>query len=100
MNKCLRNAGSVKNECVKQRDSFVCFPFVSIIQLKYLETKNNTEGIFLETAHPVKFLDVVEKEINETIEIPQQIKEVIDKDKVAKIISNYSELKKLLIDSN
>ena len=66
---------------------------------KYLETVNNTEGIFLETAHPVKFLDVVEKEINETIEIPEQIKAVIGKEKIAKTISNYTELKKILLES-
>jgi len=39
---------------------------------KYLKNKK-AQGIFLETAHPVKFLDVVEAVLNETIEFPPQI---------------------------
>ncbi|VAW22513.1 Threonine synthase, partial [hydrothermal vent metagenome] len=63
---------------------------------KYLR-KNNAQGIFLETAHPVKFLDVVEPVINETIALPKQIKEVIEKQKVSIKISKYDELKQFLL---
>ena len=57
----------------------------------------NAQGFFLETAHPVKFLPVLDKEIADKIEIPNQIKSVIDKQKVATEISTYEELKGFLL---
>jgi len=63
----------------------------------YQQENPNTQCIFLETAHPVKFLDVVEPVINKSIEYPQQIKAVIDKKKEAKLISTYNELKSFLL---
>lgn len=59
----------------------------------------NAVGIFLETAHPVKFLPVLNKNIADSIEIPEQIKTVIDKEKVATEISSYQELKEFLLKS-
>ncbi|MEE3999065.1 threonine synthase [Tenacibaculum sp. FZY0031] len=56
----------------------------------------NEYGIFLETAHPVKFLDIVEEVLNVTVEIPSQITSVIDKQKEAIQISSYQELKDFL----
>jgi len=65
---------------------------------KYLKN-NKAQGVFLETAHPVKFLDVVEPVLNETIEYPQQIKDVIDKKKVSIKISTFDELKSYLLNN-
>ncbi|WGH76658.1 threonine synthase [Tenacibaculum tangerinum] len=56
----------------------------------------NEFGIFLETAHPVKFLDVVEEVLNVSVEIPPQIVSVIDKQKEAIQINSYQELKDFL----
>ncbi|MGG6231203.1 threonine synthase [Tenacibaculum sp. SDUM215027] len=56
----------------------------------------NEFGIFLETAHPVKFLDVVEDVLNVTIDIPPQIVSVIDKQKEATKINSYEDLKSFL----
>lgn len=67
---------------------------------KYMEAHQNTTGIFLETAHPVKFLEVVEPVIGQTIKFPEQIKKVMDKTKVAINMSNYSELKTFLLLDN
>ena len=64
---------------------------------KYL-TRNNGQGIFFETAHPVKFLDVIEPIIKETIELPEQILKIIDKEKVAISISTYKDLKNFLLN--
>ncbi len=64
---------------------------------KYLNNRSNIQGIFLETAHPVKFLDIVEPVINKTIEFPPQIMQVIDKKKVALSIDNYEQLKEFLL---
>jgi len=64
---------------------------------QYLQMHPNTQGIFLETAHPVKFLEVVEPVIDKRIELPKQIQEVIDKTKEALFIRDYSELKQFLL---
>ena len=64
----------------------------------YLKNNENTIGIFLGTAHPVKFLDVLEKNVAEDIAIPSQIKQVINKEKTSIKINNYSDLKSLLLD--
>ena len=55
--------------------------------------------VFLETAHPTKFLDVVEDVIKAKIDLPQQIKAVINKTKVATKIVSYSELKNYLLNT-
>ncbi|MEO9893806.1 threonine synthase [Aurantibacter sp.] len=64
---------------------------------KYQETNANTYGIFLETAHPVKFLDVVEETIDEQLDIPSQLKSVMDREKKSHVISVYDELKDFLL---
>jgi threonine synthase len=56
----------------------------------------NAIGIFLETAHPIKFLDVVEPILNVKLEIPLQIESVLNKDKVTIKIKNYQDLKEFL----
>ncbi len=63
----------------------------------FLKDKSGWQGIFLETAHPVKFLDVVEPVIQKKIDYPEQILEVIDKEKKAVFISSYKELKSFLL---
>lgn len=66
---------------------------------KYLKENPETYGIFLETAHPVKFLPVVKEVIKQPITIPDQIKEVIDKKKEATRITDYESFKSFLIQS-
>ena len=56
-------------------------------------------GIFLETAHPVKFLETVEETLSTKIAIPQQVKEVIQKEKKSITIKSYSALKDYLLNS-
>lgn len=63
---------------------------------EYLKENPNTQCIFLETAHPVKFLDVVEETLNIEVNIPRQIKSVIHKEKVFQKVRNYEELKAYL----
>lgn len=66
---------------------------------KYQVNHPNTYGIFLETAHPVKFLDVVEETIPEKLEIPLQIQKVMGKKKTSIKIATYKGLKDFLLDS-
>jgi threonine synthase len=63
---------------------------------KELEKHHNAVGVFLETAHPIKFLDVVEPVLNVKLEIPEQIKSVLNKEKLSIKIKNYEELKSFL----
>ena len=51
-------------------------------------------GIFLETAHPVKFPEVVEEMIGKKIEIPENVRPLFSKEKQSVVIGNeFSDLK-------
>ncbi|UJH66972.1 threonine synthase [Allomuricauda sp. SCSIO 65647] len=65
---------------------------------KYMENNPGISGIFLETAHPIKFLDVVKETLDVSLDIPPQIQRVIDKEKIAIPIKKYAELKSFLMD--
>lgn len=65
---------------------------------EFQKTHPNTFGIFLETAHPVKFLDVVEETLGLSLEIPAQIQKVMDKEKHSILIKTYEDLKSYLLD--
>lgn len=56
----------------------------------------NAIGIFLETAHPIKFLDTVEPILKIKLPIPLQIESVLNKEKVSVKIKTYDELKSFL----
>ncbi len=64
---------------------------------KYMKTNSGVYGIFLETAHPVKFLDVVEETIGHVLDIPQQIQKVMDREKKSIKIDTYQDLKSYLL---
>tara|TARA_R110002073_G_scaffold14554_1_gene59280 strand:- start:48471 stop:49754 length:1284 start_codon:yes stop_codon:yes gene_type:complete len=70
---------------------------VGYLGLKKHGLQENEFGVFLETAHPVKFLDVVEDTLGVKVEIPPQIIGVMDKEKVAIQIASYEELKGFLL---
>ncbi|TVZ59808.1 threonine synthase [Flavobacteriaceae bacterium MAR_2010_105] len=63
----------------------------------YLNEHPNAHCVFLETAHPTKFLDVVEDTIRENIDLPEQILKVMDKKKKSIKIGTYTELKDVLL---
>ena len=64
---------------------------------KYQEAHPDTYGIFLETAHPIKFLDVVVETIGKSPEIPPQIQKVMNREKKSVQIGTYDELKDYLL---
>ncbi|AOW17667.1 threonine synthase [Polaribacter vadi] len=70
---------------------------VGYLGLKKYGLKENEFGVFLETAHPVKFLDVVEETLPVKVEIPEQIQKVINNKKVAIKASSYKDLKAYLM---
>lgn len=55
-------------------------------------------GIFLETAHPGKFQDIVESVIGKKIDLPKRLKECLEKPKRSIQMANcYDDLKSLLL---
>ncbi|MGB1901820.1 MAG: threonine synthase [Flavobacteriaceae bacterium] len=64
----------------------------------YREKNPAAQTIFLETAHPTKFLDVVEAVIPEKIALPPQIQAVIEKEKSAIFVEDYSQFKTFLLN--
>ena len=62
------------------------------------QQKEDFYGVFLETAHPVKFLDSVNKTLKLEVEIPERLKDTLSKEKVSVPIKDYSELKAYLLD--
>jgi len=63
----------------------------------YLKLNPDVHTVFLETAHPTKFLDVVQPLVPEVIELPPQIKAVMGRPKNAKSIINYADFKANLL---
>ncbi|MEO2053060.1 MAG: threonine synthase [Allomuricauda sp.] len=63
----------------------------------YQKSHPDTFGIFLETAHPVKFLNVVEETLDVQLEIPSQIQKIMGKEKKSMPIRSYAELKTFLL---
>lgn len=64
----------------------------------YLNDHEGLQGIFAETAHPVKFYDVVEPLINRKIPLPDAVGSIINKMKVAQNMEvNYDDLKQYLL---
>lgn len=66
---------------------------------KHQEKAPQTLGIFLETAHPIKFLDVVEDALAIKVNIPEVIEGLIQKKKEALFIKNYAEFKDYMMRS-
>ncbi|WP_130734696.1 threonine synthase [Flavobacterium sp. J27] len=62
-----------------------------------LEFQEESVGFFLETAHPIKFLDIVEPVLSINLEVPEQIKSVLNKEKQSTKIKTYQELKDYLM---
>ncbi|MEM9650198.1 MAG: threonine synthase, partial [Bacteroidota bacterium] len=87
---------------IHQNSGYVTDPHGAVGYLglkKYQKSNPDTFGVFLETAHPVKFLDVVEGTLNISPEIPQQIQKVMDKEKKSIKIDSYQGLKSHLLSS-
>ena len=65
----------------------------------YLKIHADQKGYFLETAHPVKFYDVVEPIIKKEIEIPEQVKSILKKEKLSvQMGAEFEELKEYLLN--
>jgi len=72
---------------------------VGYISLKaYLDEHAGDKGIFLGTAHPVKFHDAIEPLIGKNIPLPKSVEELQSRKKYStRIEPKFSELKEILL---
>lgn len=72
------------------------------IQQYFKEHPNpNATGIFLGTAHPVKFLDIVEPALQVTVPVPENLQQLMQQPKQAVAMStNYEDLRLFLLQKN
>lgn len=88
-------------ETLSKNEGYVLDPHgaVGYLALKqFLQQQENEKGIFLETAHPVKFPGSVEKAIGRSIEIPVSLSALLEKEKQAIIIDpDYTQFKDFLL---
>jgi len=86
---------------VFKEDNYVLDPHGAVGYLsleRFLEKAPGQRGFFVETAHPVKFYNVVEPIIKGKIPLPPSVAEIIDKEKVAtKMDVDYTFLKEFLL---
>ena len=95
---------SETKECILhtlQNYSYLLDPHSSVGLLglrKFLELNEEFEGLFLGTAHPAKFADIIEPIIKETVKMPESLKSVIDKEKKSIALNNdYDEFSDYLL---
>ena len=71
---------------------------VAFVALEKYLAENGGKGFFLETAHPVKFPDSVEKATGKSVEIPKSLEELMRQEKfTTEINPQYEELKEFLL---
>lgn len=87
---------------IYEKNNYIMDPHGAVAYLGLKDyIKNNSSqkmiGIFLETAHPAKFADIVEAILKRKVELPTKLKNCLKKKKTAKKIStNYEVFERLL----
>jgi threonine synthase len=89
---------------VYERSKYLLDPHgaVGYLSLKrFLEKHPNRKGIFLETAHPVKFPDAVEKVTSKKIDLPLSINKIMGLKKKSLVIKpEFESLKQFLLSGS
>lgn len=71
---------------------------IGYLGLKAYQRTNPSTGVFLETAHPGKFKEVVEETLHHTIELPQRLMDLRRKKKqTIKLSAQFDDMKEFLI---
>ena len=63
-----------------------------------LQNHSDAVGVFLETAHPIKFEETVNETLRITIDFPENVKSILSKEKVITVCNNYEEVKDFLMN--
>jgi threonine synthase len=87
---------------VYNQTGYIMCPHTAVAYLgvsEYLkETSSDAIGVFLATAHPAKFIDIVEQTIEKKIELPEKLATVLKKEKKAISMSNkFDDFKRFLL---
>jgi threonine synthase len=86
---------------VYQQEGYILDPHGAVGYLalqRYLQEHPAQKGMVLETAHPVKFPDAVESCIGKSIEIPDAVKAIMNKEKHSTLVkADYQALKDYLL---
>ena len=86
---------------IYNRNNYLMDPHSAIGYLgikSYLSNHStNASGIFLSTAHPIKFKEQVEKSIGKEISVPSRLKDIMGKSKRSIEINSYNDLKDQLL---
>lgn len=86
---------------VYEKTSYILDPHGAVGYLGWIEYQKEDPdciGVILETAHPAKFIDSVEKVLNRKIEVPMALERLRNKRKVADYIkADYEEFKSYLL---
>ena len=75
---------------------------VGYLGLQKFQKESNvpSDGVFIETAHPIKFSEIVESIIKEKIKIPKGLEELLKKEKIVTPLSaNLNDFKRFLLRS-
>ena len=92
--KCIKN--------IHKKNNYILDPHGAIGYLglkQYLKTNTNQIGVFLETAHPSKFSEVVEKVINKKVDVPKKLTQTLNGQKKSIQILNYNHFKEFLLEN-
>jgi len=87
---------------VFENSNYVLCPHTAIAYRGLQEYRKNSEGnftgVFLSTAHPAKFIDLVEETLGKSVEIPERLKLLISIEKESvKMKPSYLEFKSFLL---
>ena len=83
-----------------QKHNYIADPHgaVGYLGLQHFLAKNPDHyGVFLETAHPIKFRDIVEETLGTTLKIPTQIQQILNKIPEKTSLSGYNAFKDYLL---
>ncbi len=91
-------------QSVYNRNQYIMCPHTAVaylgLALYRKESKKDFTGVFLSTAHPAKFIDLVEETLEIKVKIPNRLEKLLSIEKTSfKMNSNFNEFKKLLINS-
>ncbi len=64
----------------------------------YLESDPEGPGIFLETAHPIKFRPEVEHTLGVQLEVPERLRGLLEREKHFVPVQNYGDLRDFLLN--
>ncbi len=89
-------------KAVFNETGYIMCPHTAVAYLglsEYLkESGSEAAGVFLSTAHPAKFIDIVEETIDKKIAIPEKLELVLKKEKKSILMSNiFNDFKQFLL---